>query len=152
MSERADLDELARRYLDLWQDQMTALSGDREFTEALQQLMTTMGVPGGVPGGIPGAVPGDAASEFWRAWPAMMSGQQPGGPRSEQQTDASADDGTGGRTPGAPAAAAAPDGGGLDLDQLARRLAALEQRIAALEAGAKRGRGGAAGKYRKPRP
>ncbi len=143
MSEQADLDELARRYLDLWQDQMTALAGDREFTEALRQLMTSMSVPEG------------AAPEFWRAWPAMMAGQQP-----SQQTEAATDDGTGGRapraapgaTPGAPAAAAAPDGGGLDLDQLARRLAALEQRIATLEAGAKRGRGGLTGKSRKPRP
>ncbi len=139
MSEQADLDELARRYLDLWQDQMTALAGDREFAEALQRLMTTMGVAGGVAGG--------AAPEFWRAWPAMMTGRQPG-----QQTEASTDDGTGGRAPGAPAAAAAPDGGGVDLDQFARRLAALEERIAALEAGVKRGRGGAAGKSRKPRP
>jgi 16S rRNA G527 N7-methylase RsmG len=139
MSEQADLDELARRYLDLWQDQMTALAGDREFTEALQQLMTTMGMAG--------EMATAAAPQFQRAWWGMMTGQQP-----SQQTEASADDGTGGRAPGAPAAAAAPDGGGLDLDQLARRLATLEQRIAALEAGVKRGRGGAAGKSRKPRP
>jgi hypothetical protein len=137
MSEQADLDELARRYLDLWQDQMTALAGDREFAEALQQLMTMMSAPGGAAG--------DAGPEFWRAWPAMMTGQQPG-----QQTEAFADDGTGGRAPGAPAAATAPDDGGIDLDHFTRRLAALEGRIAALEAGAKRGRGGAAGKSRKP--
>ena len=135
MSEQADLDELARRYLDLWQDQMTALAGDPEFAEALQQLMTAM------------SVPGSAAPEFLRAWPAMMTGQQPG-----QLTKDLADDGTGGRAPGAPAAATASDDGGLDLDHVTRRLAALEERIAALEAGAKRGRGGTAGKSRKPPP
>ena len=143
MSEQAELDELARRYLDLWQDQMTALAGDREFAEALQQLMTTMSVPGSVPG----SAPGHAAPEFWRAWTAMMTGQQP-----SQQTEVSADDGTGGHAPGPPATATSPDGGGLDLDLLTRRIAALEERIAALEAGAKRGRRGAAGKSRKPPP
>jgi hypothetical protein len=137
MSEQADLDELARRYLDLWQDQMTALAGDPDFAEALQQLMTAMSIPGGAPG--------PAVPEFWRAWPAMMTGQQPG-----QQTEVSADDGTGGVAPGSPAAATAPDGGGPDLDFLTRRLATLEDRIAALEAGAKRGRRGTAGKSRKP--
>jgi len=63
MSEQADLDELARRYLDLWQDQMTALAGDREFAEALQQLMTGMGVTT------------TAAPEVLHAWSTMMTGQ-----------------------------------------------------------------------------
>ena len=45
MAERTDLDELARRYLDLWQDQMTALAGDEEFAETVQRLMTAMGTP-----------------------------------------------------------------------------------------------------------
>ena len=142
MTEPVDLDELARRYLDLWQDQMTALAGDQEFAEALQQLMTTMGATTAAPSGV--------TPEFQRAWLGMMTGQQ---------TEASADDGNRGRAPGAApgaapraeTAAAAPDDGGADLDRLAGRLAALEERIAALEAGAKRSRGGAAGKPRKPR-
>jgi hypothetical protein len=150
MAERADIDELARRYLDLWQDQMTALAGDREFAEALQQLMTTMSVPGSAPGSVPGSAPGHAAPEFQRAWMGVMTGQQPG-QQPGQSTKATADDGTPGRAPGAPAAATAPDGGSADLDQLARRLAALEERIAALEAGAKPSRGGARSKSRKPR-
>jgi hypothetical protein len=138
MSERVDIDELARRYLDLWQDQMTALAGDREFAESLQKLMTAMGTAGDAAG--------TAAPEFQRAWMGVMTGQQPG-----QPTKATADDGTPGRAPGAPAAATAPDGGSADLDQLARRLAALEERIAALEAGAKPSRGGARSKSRRPR-
>jgi len=146
MAERVDIDELARRYLDLWQDQMTALAGDREFAESLQKLMTAMGTAGDA-----GAT---AAPEFQRAWMGVMTGQQPGqqtGQPPGQPTKATADDGTPGRAPGAPAAAAAPDGGSADLDQLARRLAALEERIAALEAGAKPSRGGARSKSRKPR-
>ncbi len=158
MSERADLDELARRYLDLWQDQMTALAGDKEFAETMQRLMTTMGLAA------------TAAPEFWRAWPATMAGLQ-----AAEQTQGASDDqsreagpgaaarsargsaaGTAAGTPaGTPAGTAAPaaasDGGESGLDQLARRLAALEERIAALEAGGPKRRGRAASKPRKGR-
>ena len=154
MAERADLDELARRYLDLWQDQMTALAGDQEFAETMQRLMTTMGLAP------------TAASELWRAWPATMAGLQ-----ATEQTQGASDDQsreTGPRAPtrstegsaagteaGTPAGTAAPtaasDGGESGLDQLARRLAALEQRIAALEAAGSGRRGGAASKPRKGR-
>ncbi len=158
MSERVDLDELARRYLDLWQDQMTALAGDREFAETMQQLMTTMGLAA------------TAAPEFWRAWPATMAGLQaaeqtqgasddqnreagPGAPaRSARGSAAGTAAGTPGGTPaGTAAPAAASDGGESGLDQLARRLAALEERIAALEAGGPKRRGRAASKPRKGR-
>jgi uncharacterized protein YhaN len=134
MSERADLDELARRYLDLWQDQMTALAGDKEFAETLQRLMTTMGLAAG------------AAPEFWRAWPAMMAGLQP-----PQHGNRVSDEESRERAPGPASPAAASDGGESGLDQLARRLAALEERIAALEAAGSRGRGRAASKPRKGR-
>lgn len=150
MSERVDIDELARRYLDLWQDQMTALAGDRDFAESLQKLMTAMGAAGGAAGDAAGDAAATAAPEFQRAWMGVMTGQPPGQPPG-QPTKATADDGTPGRASGSPAAATAPDGGSADLDQLARRLAALEERIATLEAGAKPSRGGTRGKSRKPR-
>ncbi len=150
MAEQADLDELARRYLDLWQDQMTALAGDKEFAETVQRLMTTMGMSA------------TAAPEFWRAWPATMAGLQ-----ATEQTQGASDDQSRETGPRAPtrsaegsaagtaartaAPAAASDGGELGLDQLARRLAALEQRIAALEAAGSGRRGGAASKPRKGR-
>ncbi len=160
MAERADLDELARRYLDLWQDQMTALAGDREFAETMQRLMTTMGLAA------------TAAPEFWRAWPATMAGLQAAGQTQGTSDDQSREAGPGAparsaRGPaargsaartsaaGTPAGTAAPaaafDGGESGLDQLARRLAALEERIAALEAGGPKRRGRAASKPRKGR-
>ena len=150
MAERADLDELARRYLDLWQDQMTALAGDKEFAETVQRLMATMGMSA------------TAAPEFWRAWPATMAGLQATeqtqgasddqsretGPRAPTRSTEGSAAGTAARTA---APAAASDGGEPGLDQLARRLAALEQRIAALEAAGSGHRGGAASKPRKGR-
>jgi uncharacterized protein YhaN len=134
MSERADLDELARRYLDLWQDQMSALAGDEEFAETLQRLMTTMGLAAG------------AAPEFWRAWPAVMAGLKPA-QHGNRVSDEQSREGAAG--PASPAAAS--DGGEPGLDRLARRLAALEKRVAALETGAPRGRERAASKPRKRR-
>ena len=85
MAERADLDELARRYLDLWQDQMTALAGDKEFAETVQRLMTTMGLAA------------TAAPEFWRAWPATMAGLQ-----AAEQTQGASDDQSRATGPSAP--------------------------------------------------
>ncbi|WP_242468918.1 hypothetical protein [Rhodovibrio salinarum] len=43
MAEQGDLDELARRYLDLWQDQMTALANDPDMAEATEQMLRLMG-------------------------------------------------------------------------------------------------------------
>lgn len=150
MSDQADLDELARRYLDLWQDQMTALAGDEEFAKTLQQLTTAMGAAA------------TAGSTAWAAaWPAMMAGLQPPGATQRESDGQGAADETGkgaeGTAAGAPgrqgaaveaagatAAAGPPGGGGDVLEQLTRRLAALEERIAALEGGARRvGRGAA---------
>ena len=39
MADEADLDELARRYLDLWQDQMSALAGDEDFADTMGRIM-----------------------------------------------------------------------------------------------------------------
>src|SRR3546814_20862429 len=51
--------------------------------------------------------------------------------------------------PGLSPAAAAPDGGGADMGVLAERLAALEQRVAALEGNV--GKGGTGGARRRPK-
>jgi hypothetical protein len=152
MSDQLDLEELARRYLDLWQEQATALAADPNFAAALKDLYA---------GGEAAARLGDAVA----AWGAMLPpGLFPGGlpPRHPDDSQGGSDDQAadgraereastarrGAKPPGPPAPGAASHDGGHDLDEFARRLAALEERIAALESGARgKGRGAA----RKPR-
>ncbi|GAB4357710.1 MAG: hypothetical protein Kow00114_09470 [Kiloniellaceae bacterium] len=133
----ADLEELARRYVDLWQDQMTSLASDPEFAESLQKVMATMGVAAG---GLPA---------LWAAWPAAMgtvmaaarTGQESGREIHGEPAGGKRDNGGSGAAAAGPAAAAAaPDGGGADLGVLQERLAALEQRVASLEGGLGRAR------------
>jgi hypothetical protein len=124
-----DLEDLARRYVDLWQDQMTALAGDPEFAESLQKVMAALGVAAS---GAPAA---------WSAWPAAFSSLMAAG-RPDVERGQQSDARKSAAAPGAAPAAAAPDGGGADLGVLAKRLAALEQRVAALEGTIGEGRAG----------
>ena len=102
MSEPPNLEALARRYLDLWQDQATALAGDAELARQIGQWLSMMQA-------------------------GMVHGfQSPNTATPANQT-----------TAGAASAAAASGGGQPGLDELARRLAALEKRLDRLEAGTK---------------
>ncbi|MEX2628558.1 MAG: hypothetical protein WD341_01375 [Tistlia sp.] len=128
-----DLDELAQRYLDLWQDQASALAADPGFGEALRRLVET------------GLGSAGEACQAWTAWQEALAAQLlraagatteedgrhegRGPPNGQRRTGAARG------TRGSPAAAAAPGRGGGDLDHLARRLAAMEERIAELERG-----------------
>jgi hypothetical protein len=148
-----ELEDLARRYVDLWQDQMTALAADPDFAESLQKVMAAMGVAAS---GLPAML---------SAWPAAVAGMMaaarpeakgtdsrgPAQPReSRGESAGGSPNGSGGAAaprsgafplaPGAAAAAAAPDGGGTDLGVLQERLAALEKRVRELEGGAGRTR------------
>ncbi|MGF1629077.1 MAG: hypothetical protein ACFCUT_06370 [Kiloniellaceae bacterium] len=144
-----DLEDLARRYVDLWQDQMTSLAADPDFAESLHKVMAAMGVAAS---GLPA---------LWSAWPAALAGvmaaakpASPGGGEAEERQEGdgksagAASDGTrkSATAPGSAPAAAAPDGRGPDLVGLAERLAALEQRILALEGGTGGTRRGPKGK------
>jgi hypothetical protein len=121
MTSPPDLRALARRYVELWQDQVAASATDPELTGALTRLLELAG------GNLA------ASAHLWQTlWPAP-----PAAPR-DQPVPAPAGS--------APAAAAPADGGG-HLEQLALRVAALEERLAALESGADRPRRGA-----RPRP
>jgi hypothetical protein len=117
-AEPPDLDALAKRYLDLWQDQVAALSTDPEVARTLgryAQLWAALG-----PAGIAGI------------WAAAAEGLKGGGAGANVFADgpfaeffrAAAAHGP------APAAAARGDRGD-DLAELRRRLAVLEERLAA---------------------
>ena len=123
MSTPPDLESLARRYVELWQDQMVAAASDPELTESLTRVLRTAG------GGFAATAAG------WRSlWPA---------PAHEPGVQAS---------PGpAPTAPAPADRGG-DLAQFALRLAALEERVATLESGPGRTRGPARAGSRRRKP
>jgi len=115
MAEPPNLDELARRFLDLWQQQLSAWAADPDLARHMGALMALASARG-----------------FGAAEPSP-------GPTPPQS------DGRRGPQAGAAAAGAAFGGGGGDLDKLAKRLAAVERRLAKLESGP--GGGG-----RKPRP
>jgi len=111
MSEPPNLEALARRYLDLWQDQATALAGDAELTRQVGRWLSMMQA---------GMAHGFQSSNAFTSTEAARSSGQPSRP-----------------APGS-APAAAPSGrGDLGLEQLSRRLAAVEKRLARLEGGVK---------------
>jgi hypothetical protein len=98
-----DYDALARRYLDLWQSQLSALSSDRQLTETMARLLATTNA--------------SMAAAFDTA----------------RRAHADARHATTTASPGSPPAAAAPDNRTAELEQLRARLVALERRIAELE-------------------
>ena len=111
MTQKPDLEALARRYVELWQDQFAASAADPQMAETLARWLK---VAGG------GAM---ASAAMWQnLWPH-------GAPHDHAPS------------PGPAPATAPPDDGGRGVAQLALRVAALEERIAALESGS-RGTGG----------
>ncbi len=62
VSDKADLEALAERYLDLWQNQVTAMATDADFATAFQNLFGLAAGPA-----MGGASP-------LAAWQAMMAG------------------------------------------------------------------------------
>jgi hypothetical protein len=109
MSEPPEMEALARRFLALWQEQLVATASDPALADALARLMTLAG----------GAL---------APWTAALQAAA----RARDGDDRAVADRA------APAAAAPRDGGDAVAD-LARRLAALEERLAQLEAGARGG-------------
>jgi hypothetical protein len=104
MSKAPDLEELSRRYLELWQNQFAALAADPELAESMSRLFGLMGA---------------AASGSTSNAPFTTTGAGASGKRAA--------------APGATAAGSASRGGGDDVAGLARRVAELEERLAALE-------------------
>lgn len=106
MADDSELQALARRYLDLWESQLSAMAADSELAEQLGRLF--------------------AATNASLLNSVQAAG---GGPEGRQGTsDAGAN--TADRTA---AAAAARGDRAMDMAELERRLAALERRLDALE-------------------
>ncbi|GAB4168926.1 MAG: hypothetical protein OHK0024_04370 [Thalassobaculales bacterium] len=120
MAQDPDIEGLAEAFLDLWQDQLAAVAADPELAALWQRLFSLWGA--GAAAYMPMAAAGDG---------------RPAGSGNAPEGHAPA----GNAPAGAAAAAAAPDVAGGGLDDIARRLAAIEERLAALEAAARGARG-----------
>jgi hypothetical protein len=169
MSDEPTVDDLARRYLDLWQEQMRALASDPEFVDMLDRLTGMMG-PAAMNAAMTG-YDGNRPANPWTIWPAAMMAMMSGsggygrtdGGWNAKAEETRADGGQGAdgghRTghagarsaAGSAPAAAASERGADDVDELAARVAALEERIASLEATLRAGGGGAKTRARKRR-
>ncbi|MCH7889658.1 MAG: hypothetical protein IIA00_10345 [Proteobacteria bacterium] len=118
-----DLEALAKRFLDLWQDQVAASVADPAMAEWLARFLAAPGAPGG-PGAetTMGVSPYDPGA-FADIFTSMAAGAAP---------------------------AAASSGAGDDrVDELLDRLAGIESRLAALESGAGKPGGKPRGRSRK---
>jgi hypothetical protein len=139
MSEPPDLESLAPHYLDLWLEYLAAAAGNPRTGETRDALLAQLGAARDtfLPTMLAGLMPrmGEAA------------GSEHGSGPSQSATAA----GRGGPRPGAPSATPTSGDGARDLNELHRRLAGVEERLASLEresgGGAKR-----AGKSPRKRP
>ena len=154
--------DLAKRYLDLWQDQLRAMAADPDMMAAFGRMLAAAtgrtGGPSGHQAGAGSDRPADGEGRrgmpvdpfaWWQTAAALPTLTSMGGATPFDSVFAAAR--TAVRTvaeAGSPAAAAASDGGGDELHDLERRLAALEARLAALESGPRPGRGRAKAKPR----
>ena len=129
----ADLEDLARRFQDLWRDQMAATAADPEFMEMMGKWMAAF-APGGVQtpgGGMSSAMmQGPAGAMNPAAWMAAMQAALMGGAAKGGTHDAK----TGAVQAGAAAAANASGAGHVAGYEFERRLADIEQRLDRLEA------------------
>ena len=112
MSYTPDLENLARRFLDLWQDQLAAMASDPEAAESLNRLM---------------ALAGPAGAAFATTYGQTKPGESPAHD-GHAQTDPAPE-----AAPGTKTAASAPGDGDGHMDELLRRLGDVEKQLAELE-------------------
>jgi hypothetical protein len=114
------VEDLAKRLMDLWQEQMAAIAADPDLMRQMAQMMAASPFPAMMQGIMQGILASTAQPgaqnpyEWWKA-----DGPKPSAQAQPSQT-------------GAPAAAAASQPGGGDLAELRRNLAGLEARLAEL--------------------
>ena len=111
-----DPGELARQFLDLWQDQLTAMAGDQELAELTRRWATVWPKMN-----LSALAESTGAKDLGGAFDAGR-GSRDGSKESGSQRPAPA--------------TAASDDRDVDLAQLTERIEALEERIAALESDA----------------
>src|SRR5258708_10314093 len=132
MPEPPDLPTLAKRYVELWQDYLTAAAADPDLADSLARLLAAVGTV--------------AALSPWQAWQRAATTPHANDEAARQTTAPAAPAGRGreerNRTArrAAAAARAAPAASPSDerddgLAEFARRLAHLDERLAAIEAG-----------------
>ena len=122
MADPPDFAALAREYLDLWEDQLAAMTADPTLAEQSARFFETMGRAEPAANPLASAQMAAMAQQFM-----TLAGLAAGG---------KADNGDPKRTSAGPAPnAAAPGDGTQLLAQFASRLAALEGRLDRLEAG-----------------
>ena len=125
MSNQKDPADLARRFIDLWQDQLSAMARDGQSSEALQQWLCPWMAAGFPPGSM--TPPG--------GWP---SGDEPtaaASPTKGTETPESSSRGPAsvrGSVVGAKTAAAPSGYGDVELDELTRRVRELEAWLVAM--------------------
>lgn len=103
--EMPDMQDLAKRYLDLWQDHLNAVAQDKDTAETLARTMALM-------------------SSGAQAFADSAKGASPRDDTVEPDTE-----------PGPAPATHAPGSADPRLDEFARRLTAIEERLAKLESG-----------------
>jgi hypothetical protein len=161
MPEPSDPEEWAKRYLDLWQDQVSAMARDPEVLKNLLIPFMSLAVDGPAKSGNgPAAVTDPALVEqVAKAWLAGFMGRRQDTEAgfsahrtsSDRSPEGKGDDGqdesarANSAATGPEAATAASDNDDGNLVALSRRIAGLEERIARLES-AQRGGTGKPGK------
>ena len=115
MADAPDPNELARRYLDLWQQHLTQAANDPDLAAGMAKLSELIPHPFGA--GLPG-------------WPASAGGNDESSPAAPPAAPPAA---TSDFSSGPPPPATAPDGSGDGFDKLIDRLDAIEKRLDAVE-------------------
>ena len=146
MADPPDPQDLAKRYLDLWHDQLRAMAADPETMATVGRMLASVSGKAASPGQDGGNQPAGELPNPFAWWP--MTGAMPtfspfGGATPFDPVFAA---GRPGAEAGSSPAAAPSDGGVDQLRELERRLAALEGRLDALESGAGKRRGSAKAK------
>ena len=122
----ADLERLAKEYVDLWESQIKAFTSDENLARTMAQTMELMNAGAANVAAMMQHAAADAAG----AKTGAGDGSERDGADADHGENDRSDDGN---PDGAPAAGAAPGDPEPDVHELANRIAELERRLARLE-------------------